>query len=519
LRKYCCKFNVATAKPDSEDNEAKMIRHWLILMIFSLNVIMLVGQTTSGVITGTETWRGTITLTGDVTVAPSGRLNINPGTVVRMMPSADDQNSGIDKNKIEIVIKGELQAEGIASSGNRIRFTSAASQPLAGDWYGIIIQNKKSTSTIRNSDIEYAFNGITITKSNSKILYNQIQYNYNAGILCKVFAMPTIQGCLIYANGWAGIISEQRSLPVLTENILTNNEIGILLVKKGAANLGAINGDRVRKNIGANRITTNFTIALDNHTSTTIYAQNNYWTGPDNIVPVRIDDIIYDNDENGAFGEVIFEPVFTEQAPIAVAQPEADQALPAERDDIPDTTSGDPPVQQQPTRPQPDPLTSQPITSFAARETQPVTINPATREAQTGDTEVQKDDKSNTPPDDQPSDDQPEKTIEKEKPAFVAPKTPVIEMLTDQKGASYVGTRATPKYPRMALASRTTGDVIVQVIIGENGAVVNAKVVKSDSELLNNAALSAARQNRYNPMTMQGQPVKVRKVERYRFKR
>ena len=73
-----------------------------------------------------------------------------------------------------------------------------------------------------------------------------------------------------------------------------------------------------------------------------------------------------------------------------------------------------------------------------------------------------------------------------------------------------------PGYPPIARAAHASGTVVVQVLIDENGTVVSAKAV-SGHPLLINAAVSAARQAKFSPTKLSGQPVKVTGVIQYNF--
>lgn len=73
-----------------------------------------------------------------------------------------------------------------------------------------------------------------------------------------------------------------------------------------------------------------------------------------------------------------------------------------------------------------------------------------------------------------------------------------------------------PAYPPVARSARATGQVQVVVLINENGNVESARAV-SGSPLLRQAAESAARQARFSPTILSGQPVKVSGVIVYNF--
>ncbi|HXQ71670.1 MAG TPA: TonB family protein [Pyrinomonadaceae bacterium] len=73
-----------------------------------------------------------------------------------------------------------------------------------------------------------------------------------------------------------------------------------------------------------------------------------------------------------------------------------------------------------------------------------------------------------------------------------------------------------PQYPPIARAAHAAGTVTVQVLIDENGSVVSAKAV-SGHPLLQAVAVAAARQARFSPTKLSGQPVKVTGVIQYNF--
>jgi protein TonB len=73
-----------------------------------------------------------------------------------------------------------------------------------------------------------------------------------------------------------------------------------------------------------------------------------------------------------------------------------------------------------------------------------------------------------------------------------------------------------PPYPPIAKAAHASGTVTVQVLIDENGNVVSAKAV-SGHPLLQAVAVGAARQAKFSPTKLSGQPVKVTGVIQYNF--
>jgi protein TonB len=65
-----------------------------------------------------------------------------------------------------------------------------------------------------------------------------------------------------------------------------------------------------------------------------------------------------------------------------------------------------------------------------------------------------------------------------------------------------------PAYPPIAAAAHIQGIVIIEATISENGTVINARVLRS-VPLLDQAAIEAVKQWRYNPSMLNGVPVPV----------
>ena len=97
-----------------------------VAMVSTAPVVSAVNETSSGTITGTETWTGVMNLDGDLLVAGGAKLIINAGTTI---------NVPADKN---IQIQGSICAgdsscgASQASTGSPIRFIwGSAAEPVA----------------------------------------------------------------------------------------------------------------------------------------------------------------------------------------------------------------------------------------------------------------------------------------------------------------------------------------------------------------------------------------------------
>ena len=73
-----------------------------------------------------------------------------------------------------------------------------------------------------------------------------------------------------------------------------------------------------------------------------------------------------------------------------------------------------------------------------------------------------------------------------------------------------------PQYPPVARVAKASGTVVVQVTVDENGNVISAQAV-SGHPLLQAAAVAAARNAKFSPTKLSGQPVKVTGIIQYTF--
>lgn len=77
-------------------------------------------------------------------------------------------------------------------------------------------------------------------------------------------------------------------------------------------------------------------------------------------------------------------------------------------------------------------------------------------------------------------------------------------------------TKPQPAYPPIARAAKASGTVTVQILINEDGKVVEARAV-SGHPLLRQAAVDAAYQAKFTPTRLEGKPVQVSGVLTYEF--
>lgn len=73
--------------------------------------------------------------------------------------------------------------------------------------------------------------------------------------------------------------------------------------------------------------------------------------------------------------------------------------------------------------------------------------------------------------------------------------------------------RVLPEYPELARKAGLEGKVIIEIIVGKDGHVKSARVLKSDNEIFNQAALNAVKQYVFKPAMQNDRPVSVRVIQ------
>ena len=94
------------------------------------------------------TWRDTVYVGGDVTIA-AATLTLAPNTQVHFLPYHDETQGGLDSTRAELIVEGRLAAQ-----AGGIVFRSADAGSLRADWYGLVVERggraDVSNATIRD---------------------------------------------------------------------------------------------------------------------------------------------------------------------------------------------------------------------------------------------------------------------------------------------------------------------------------------------------------------------------------
>ena len=205
-------------------------------------------ETTSGTITGTETWQGSHTLTGDVEIAPGAKLIIQPGTTVTFM------------NGTFLHVKGNLCAgdtscgsSSMSSNSSRIifRWATPANTSAIGRCYQM--QNPASGLPLWNPDPS-CFEGILVRDT-----VDVAQTKFNHVTIENAYGMPRYVADLSEIR-WGALILDGASL-TLTETVFNNINTSSVLVLDLASptfNGGSfqVGGEEVMESLAGNAIQT-----------------------------------------------------------------------------------------------------------------------------------------------------------------------------------------------------------------------------------------------------------------------
>ena len=113
-------------------------------------------------IRGTERWRGTIHIIGDIIISRDATLILEAGTTVKFA-TWDHFQSGADRSLCELIVRGKLVVEGtpdrqvlLTFDAENRRLSIRSRKPRKSDWYGIRTDGTSATVMIENCQIQYA---------------------------------------------------------------------------------------------------------------------------------------------------------------------------------------------------------------------------------------------------------------------------------------------------------------------------------------------------------------------------
>ncbi len=220
---------------------------------FFLVFLLVLGQENAsaqlsqgGVLTEDTTWDigdSPVTVTDSLTIAEGATLTIDPGVIVRF------------ETQTALVVAGVLVADGIGP--DPIVMTSAAASPEPGDWGGVTFENLSDIGSVfryvtleyagygaTNSGVYYrtgAFgvplshatirfidgNGIDTRASNPVMEHLTVTDNTGFGVFSDLFSNFELRNSTITDNAGGGIRVAINTTPLIADNLIQNNDIGI----------------------------------------------------------------------------------------------------------------------------------------------------------------------------------------------------------------------------------------------------------------------------------------------------
>ena len=209
----------------------------------------------SGTLPYDQTWSGTHTLTGTITVPPGVTLTIESGTTV-YIPSGN-----------KITVNGTLIAEG--EYGNLVRFYKTG----AGNWYGIDFTSSSTDNAIQYCEFKNMSNGLVFNQCPQHITLFYCDFSFNQTALRPIGSEIQTQRCEFdFNSSYAVNCSNNASYFGLTHNIYSDNGTGIGGDYGSQLSLGVSGGGSYGYNSFYNLIND-----INSSYSGTVSAEMNWW--------------------------------------------------------------------------------------------------------------------------------------------------------------------------------------------------------------------------------------------------
>jgi len=250
-------------------------------------------------------WKGTITITGTVSVKKGVTLTIEPGTVIRFK-KLDRDNNGIGDG--ELMVEGRIVARGTRT--NRILFTSAEPKPEMKDWSYVMVHTTGTDNVFAFCEFQYAYSGIQLLYSNGNVTDCLFDRNY-MGI--RINRANIVLEHNTFLDNTIGVkFARLEGTVAIRENLVTRNDVGVLyqqpqqktvdwdsdVLPPAAIKLPLITNN----NIYGNR---DYNFKLGERKAVDLHFPNNWWGS---ISAETIDGLIFDSKQDDALGKVTFLP-------------------------------------------------------------------------------------------------------------------------------------------------------------------------------------------------------------------
>lgn len=218
--------------------------------------LALASTTVPGGTVVNETWTtagSPYILQGDITIPANAFWKVMPGVEIHVA-QGDQQGSGEDANRVEIIVEGDVELVGTGAMPIYIGEASKTSSSTS-IWYGIIVQNGATKLEVRNVGLRNASYGITNDATNAALQLDSVAID-RAGHGIRLTAGNTdlrnvaITGCtygIRVLSGAAATIANAtlayNTYGVRTESNGTTTIVNAILVENtyGSGSFGTTN--------------------------------------------------------------------------------------------------------------------------------------------------------------------------------------------------------------------------------------------------------------------------------------
>ncbi|HXK18922.1 MAG TPA: choice-of-anchor Q domain-containing protein [Polyangiaceae bacterium] len=162
-----------------------------------------------GSISGTETWTladSPYLVLGDLTVEVAGKLTLEPGVEV-LFPKTDVPGEGGD-TRIELIVKGELEAEGTALLPITLR---AQNEEFANSWHGVVIDTGAASASFKHVEILDANVGVSSAAPGKVLKLSDSVLRHNFTGVSLTDGTPAFDSVVFDENAVDGIYAEANA--------------------------------------------------------------------------------------------------------------------------------------------------------------------------------------------------------------------------------------------------------------------------------------------------------------------
>ncbi len=237
-------------------------------------------------------WKGNIVIDEMVVVKRGVTLTIEPGTIISFNKRDRDKNGIGDSG---IMVEGRIVARG--TKDKKIIFTSASEKPEPRDWSYIMVLTAGPDNIFEYCEVHYAFTGLQIQYSNTKITDCFFNKNYE-GLRFK--GANLIAEYNSFLNNTVGIgFAGLDGKVIIRNNVISNNNVGVLFMRPRVNSVDFKKSQKIiemplleNNNINSNH---EYNFKIGESQSMDIDVTNNWWGS---IKKETIEELLFDKKKN-----------------------------------------------------------------------------------------------------------------------------------------------------------------------------------------------------------------------------